>query len=73
VLFHVAAVYTFWTPDPKTMYEANVQGTANLLDILANEKHCVKKVLVAASMSSYGEGRYECGKCGTALRVEDIV
>ncbi len=44
--------------------ESNIQGTANLLDILANEKHCIKKFVVASSMSIYGEGLYKCGKCG---------
>jgi len=44
--------------------ESNIQGTANLLDILANEKHGVKKFVVASSMSIYGEGLYKCGKCG---------
>lgn len=44
--------------------ESNIQGTANLLDILANEKHKVKKLVVASSMSIYGEGLYKCGKCG---------
>jgi len=44
--------------------ESNIQGTANLLDILANEKHAVKKFVVASSMSIYGEGLYKCGKCG---------
>jgi dTDP-L-rhamnose 4-epimerase len=44
--------------------ESNIQGTANLLDILANEKHNVKKLLVASSMSIYGEGVYKCKKCG---------
>ncbi len=44
--------------------ETNIQGTANLLDILVNEKHTVKKLLVASSMSIYGEGLYLCGKCG---------
>jgi dTDP-L-rhamnose 4-epimerase len=42
----------------------NVQGTANLLDFLVNKKHNVKKIIVAASMSSYGEGKYYCEKCG---------
>ncbi|MAG15605.1 nucleoside-diphosphate sugar epimerase [Candidatus Woesearchaeota archaeon] len=53
---------------------ANVIGTAYLLDILANEKHNVKKVLVAASMSSYGEGSYKCESCGIVsppLRTEE--
>lgn len=53
----------------QSMYEiehyvhVNSLGTALLLDILANQKHTVKKVIVAASMSSYGEGTYECPKC----------
>jgi dTDP-L-rhamnose 4-epimerase len=36
----------------------NVFGTAQLLDILANENHSVRKLLVASSMSIYGEGLY---------------
>ncbi len=38
----------------------NVHGTAVLWDILVNDKHQVEKVLVASSMSLYGEGRYQC-------------
>lgn len=41
----------------------NCLGTALFLDILANEKHAVKKMIVAASMSSLGEGMYRCPKC----------
>ena len=33
----------------------NVTGTATLLDILANEHHTVKKLIVASSMSVYGD------------------
>ena len=36
----------------------NISGTAILLDILANTKHSVKKVVVAESRAIYGEGRY---------------
>ena len=36
----------------------NIGGTAMLLDILANEKHQVKRVIVAESRAVYGEGRY---------------
>ncbi len=42
----------------------NSLGTALLLDILANKQHTVKKIIVAASMSSFGEGLYTCQKCG---------
>jgi dTDP-L-rhamnose 4-epimerase len=42
----------------------NVQGTGVLWDILVNEKHRVEKVLVASSMSLYGEGYYQCAEHG---------
>lgn len=47
--------------------ETNTMGTANLLDILANEKHEIEKVIVASSMSIYGEGAYKCEDCGTVF------
>ncbi len=36
----------------------NTGGTANLLDVLVNEKTGVERLLVASSMSIYGEGAY---------------
>jgi dTDP-L-rhamnose 4-epimerase len=44
--------------------DVNITGTANLLDILVNKKNNVKKLIVASSMSIYGEGLYRCEKCG---------
>lgn len=44
--------------------DVNVGGTANLLDILVNTKHSVRKLIVAASQSSYGEGMCESPKLG---------
>jgi dTDP-L-rhamnose 4-epimerase len=43
--------------------DCNTRGTAVLLDVLVNSKHDVKKLVVAASMSSYGEGKYYCDEC----------
>lgn len=54
--------------------EANSLGTANLLDILANNEHGVRKVVVASSMSIYGEGRYACpadGEVNPKLRAAE--
>jgi dTDP-L-rhamnose 4-epimerase len=48
----------------KKYTDVTVGGTSNLLDIIVNTKNKVKKIIVAASMSSYGEGLYECDKCG---------
>lgn len=48
----------------QSMYEVekyvgtNIGGTALLLDILANQKTDVKRVVVAESRAIYGEGRY---------------
>jgi len=66
IIFHQAAVVGVG----QSMYEisryseVNILGTANLLDILANENHQVEKLIIASSMSVYGEGRYSCVKCG---------
>ena len=66
VVFHEAAIVGVG----QSMYEisrysnANTMGTANLLDILVNTENNVKKILLASSMSTYGEGSYLCEKCG---------
>jgi dTDP-L-rhamnose 4-epimerase len=44
-------------------YRTNVQGTALLFDILANQPNSVKKVILASSRSVYGEGAYICTGC----------
>ena len=38
--------------------DTNVRGTGMLLDVLANQAHSVRKIVVASSMSLYGEGLY---------------
>ncbi len=66
VVFHEAAEVGVG----QSMYEitrytdTNVMGTALLLELLANEPHSVEKLIVASSMSIYGEGRYLCTHCG---------
>jgi len=66
IVFHEAAMVGVG----QSMYqirryiEANTLGTANLLDILVNKSHNVKKLIVASSMSTYGEGSYKCKNCG---------
>jgi len=44
--------------------EVNILGTTHLLDILANENHSVKKIIIASSRSIYGEGKYLCKNDG---------
>ena len=35
LVFHLAADYRLWAPDPRQLYQSNVNGTANLLDAAA--------------------------------------
>jgi dTDP-L-rhamnose 4-epimerase len=44
-------------------YRVNVQGTALLCDILANQPHTVRNLVLASSRSVYGEGAYLCRSC----------
>jgi dTDP-L-rhamnose 4-epimerase len=66
VVFHQAAAVGVG----QSMYEieryvdVNSRGTGVLLDILANETHQVRKLVVASSMSIYGEGAYYCATHG---------
>jgi dTDP-L-rhamnose 4-epimerase len=48
-----------------TYNQINSQGTAELLDILANRSDLtVKRIVLASSRSIYGEGAYKCVGCG---------
>ncbi|WP_127818402.1 NAD-dependent epimerase/dehydratase family protein [Microbacterium sp. CPCC 204701] len=60
IVVHLAAE----TGTGQSMYEidryveANVGGTAKLLDLLTNETHSVTRLVIASSRSIYGEGAY---------------
>lgn len=47
-------------------YRVNVQGTALLFDILANQDHEVRNIVLGSSRSVYGEGAYLCRACDPA-------
>ncbi len=65
VIYHFAATVGVG----QSMYEisrymsVNTQGTAELLQAMLDAKMTPKKLIVASSMSIYGEGRYQCSKC----------
>ncbi|MFX1303240.1 MAG: GDP-mannose 4,6-dehydratase [Promethearchaeota archaeon] len=76
IIFHLAAIVGV----SQSMYqvekyiENNILGLANLLDILVNSKHNVKKVVIASSNTVYGEGRAQCNTCGVVfprVRLQD--
>lgn len=66
VIYHFAATVGVG----QSMYEigrymsVNTQGTAELLQAILDSKASPEKIVVASSMSIYGEGRYACSVCG---------
>jgi dihydroflavonol-4-reductase len=51
-LFHVAAVYRLWVRQPQEIYEANVNGTHNLMIAAANAG--VKRIVYTSSVATLG-------------------
>lgn len=66
VVVHLAAE----TGTGQSMYairhyaDVNVGGTALLLDLIANERFPVHRLVVASSRAVYGEGKYRCPEHG---------
>jgi dTDP-L-rhamnose 4-epimerase len=66
VVFHQAAAVGVG----QSMYminhyvDVNTVGTGKLLELLVGRENSVEKIVVASSMSIYGEGAYECSKHG---------
>ncbi|MGA2159340.1 MAG: NAD-dependent epimerase/dehydratase family protein [Dehalococcoidia bacterium] len=66
VVFHFAAMVGVG----QSMYqierytEVNSLGTAKLLEHIVSRKKQIEKLVIASSMSIYGEGAYTCEDCG---------
>lgn len=69
VIFHLAAKVGVGQSmyQIKKYTENNILGLANLLDILVNSEHNVKKLVIASSNTVYGEGKSHCNKCGVII------
>jgi dTDP-L-rhamnose 4-epimerase len=65
-VFHLAAQ----TGVGQSMYAIHsysdhiINGTAMLLDVLANRRHSVRRIILASSRAVYGEGACRCAACG---------
>lgn len=51
-VFHAAAVYQDWAPDPSSMYDVNLRGTFHVLE--ASRRAGVERVIYTASIVSLG-------------------
>jgi dihydroflavonol-4-reductase len=71
-LFHVAADYRLWVPDPATMYAINVDGTRQLLEAAASEG--VSRVVYTSTVGTLGNpGDGTPGTEDTPVRLDDMV
>jgi dihydroflavonol-4-reductase len=71
-VYHVAAMYTLWTPNPQEVYDSNVTGTVNLLE--AAGMAGVRKIVYTSSVATIGLPKD--GMPGTeevSLHPEDMV
>jgi dihydroflavonol-4-reductase len=51
-VFHVAALYRFWSPDPASFYDVNVTGTRHVLD--AARSHDVTRIVYTSTVGTLG-------------------
>ena len=52
VVFHVAALYRFWAPDPTAFYDINVTGTRNVLE--AVRSHGCRRAVYTSTVGTLG-------------------
>lgn len=70
IVYHVAADYRFWSPDPSERYRINVEGTRNLLDAaVAAERIVYTSTVGCLGLRRDGQPSDET----TPARLEDMV
>jgi dihydroflavonol-4-reductase len=70
-LFHVAADYRLWVPDPEAMFRANVGGTRELM--LAALAAGVERIVYTSSVATLGIVPRGVADEDTASRAEDMI
>ena len=71
-LFHVAADYRLGAPDPRQLYQTNVEGTRNILD--ASREAGVRRIVYTSSVATVGIPRDGSpGNEDTPVGVADMI
>jgi dihydroflavonol-4-reductase len=71
-VFHVAADYRLWAPQPQQLYRSNLEGTGNLLD--AARRANIRRIIYTSSVATIGlpaDGRP--GTEETPAGLEDMI
>jgi dihydroflavonol-4-reductase len=69
-LFHAAALYSFWTPDPQLVYRTNVEGTRNVLT--AAMAQGAAKAVFTSSESTVGVPPGGLGHEGLSVQIGEL-
>ncbi len=71
VVFHVAADYRLWAPDPRELYRSNVDGTRN---VMAAARACrADRVVYTSTVGAIGIPPRGLGDEDTLVRLRDMV
>jgi dihydroflavonol-4-reductase len=72
LVFHVAADYRLWAPDPTALYRSNVEGTRTVLE--ACERAAVERVVYTSSVGTLGIPKDQRpGTETTPVSIDDMV
>ena len=63
-VIHLAA-YQDYMPDFSTFHHVNTVGATLLYELIVEHKLPIKKIVLASSQATYGEGKYRCSEHGT--------
>ncbi len=69
-VYHVAADYRLWAPDPREMYASNVDGTRNLLD--AARQSGVERFVYTSTVGCIGLRKDKPGDEATPVSLDDM-
>ncbi len=69
-LFHVAASYSFWSPDPAEVYRINVKGTRNVIKAALSSG--AEKIVYTSSESTMKVSNGEIGREGAICHPEEV-
>jgi len=70
LVFHVAADYRLWSPNPQELYDSNVSGTRNLLE--AAERARVERVVYTSTVGCIGIPQTGEGDENTFVGIEQM-
>jgi dihydroflavonol-4-reductase len=70
-VYHVAADYRLWVPDPAAMYAANVDGTRNVIE--ASRRARVERIVHCSTVGALGIPPDRAGTEDTPVSIEKMV